>query len=74
MLKSGKDVQKLQAIITLLVSGTPIPEKYRDHALTGNYIGERELHIEPDWLLIYHFEEDRLILVLTNTGSHASLF
>ena len=42
----------------------------RDHALTGNWNGYRELHIEADWLLIYRIEEDELELVLTRTGSH----
>jgi mRNA interferase YafQ len=74
LLKSGKDTQKLRKIITLLVSGAILPEKYKDHALTGNYRGERELHVEPDWLLIYHFEDEQLVLVLTDTGSHPSLF
>ena len=46
----------------------------RDHALTGNYIGHRECHILPDWLLIYKIESDILTLTLTRTGSHSDLF
>lgn len=48
--------------------------KYRDHALKGNWKGYRELHIEGDWLLIYRVEREELLLVLTRTGSHDSLF
>lgn len=47
---------------------------YRDHALTGNYIGFRECHILPDWLLIYKIEANTLTLALTRTGSHSDLF
>jgi mRNA interferase YafQ len=48
--------------------------KFRDHALTGDWKGYRELHISADWLLIYKIEEDTLTLVLTRTGSHDELF
>ena len=44
----------------------------RDHTLKGNYVGRRECHLEPDWLLIYKVEERDLIL--ERTGSHADLF
>ncbi|WP_425597283.1 type II toxin-antitoxin system mRNA interferase toxin, RelE/StbE family [Veillonella atypica] len=33
-----------------------------------------ELHIEPDWLLIYAIKDDILVLSLTRTGSHSDLF
>jgi mRNA interferase YafQ len=49
-----------------------LPERYRDHALAGNYIDHRECHISPDWLLIYQTTETELILV--RTGSHSVLF
>ncbi|EOF05297.1 MAG: type II toxin-antitoxin system YafQ family toxin, partial [Enterococcus faecalis] len=42
--------------------------------LTGNYIGTRECHIEPDWLLIYKIDGDKLILTLARIGSHSELF
>ena len=45
-----------------------------DHELKGKWKQHRELHIEPDWLLIYQKKEDLLILELTRTGSHADLF
>ena len=47
---------------------------YKDHPLTGNYEGFRELHVEPDWLLIYAIKDDILVLSLTRTGSHSDLF
>ena len=48
----GKDTGKLKELIGLLTDGLPIPAGYRDHALTGQWKGYRDAHIEPDWLLI----------------------
>lgn len=36
--------------------------------------GKHECHLEPDWLLIYEYLDDELILFLTRTGSHSDLF
>ena len=44
--------------------------KYKDHALTCNWQGYRELHVEPNWLLIYRIDSEVLILTLVRTGSH----
>ena len=74
--KRGFDVGELQKVISILVSEQPLPEKYRDHALTNSkeYINVRECHIQPDWLLIYKIYKDSLILKLIRTGSHSDLF
>ncbi len=74
--KRGCDPKKLEAVIILLISEQPLPEKYRDHALTNsrNYKDMRECHIEPDWLLVYKIMKDTLILRLIRTGSHSDLF
>lgn len=62
------------SVVKMLAEELPLPPQYRDHALTGNYIGFRECHILPDWLLIYKIEAETLTLVLTRTGSHSDLF
>ena len=74
--KRGCDSKELEAVITLLVNEQPLPEKYRDHALTNsrNYKDMRECHIEPDWLLVYKVLKETLILRLIRTGSHSDLF
>lgn len=64
----------LEDIIYLLAAGHPLPEKNRDHALSGNWSGHRECHIQPDWLLLYIIEEDILVLTLIHTGTHSNLF
>lgn len=71
--KRGYDEEKLWSIVEQLANGIPLPPKNRDHALTGNYIGCRECHIEPDWLLIYEIQKDELILLLIRTGTHSDL-
>lgn len=72
--KRGYDLKKLEQVINMLLSGEKLPQKYVDHALTGNYEGFRECHIEPDWLLIYTINESELILTASRTGTHSDLF
>ena len=75
-LKRGCNSKSLEKVISLLCSEAPLPESYRDHALTNsrNYKGMRECHIQPDWLLVYQIVQDALILRLIRTGTHADLF
>ena len=61
-------------IIRKLANNEELPEKNKDHALTGNWIGHRECHIQPDWLLVYRIENDLLVLTLSRTGTHSDLF
>jgi mRNA interferase YafQ len=74
IIKRGKNPQKLKDVVDILAKGDKLADSYRDHSLVGKWIGHRELHIEPDWLLIYKIEEDILILELVDTGSHSDLF
>lgn len=73
MKKRGADLDKMYAVIDHLLNGD-LPARYRDHALVGDYIGFRECHIEPDWLLVYTIDGDELILTAIATGSHSDLF
>ena len=70
----GLPIGRLQEVVERLAMGEPLPEKNRDHALTGDWIGHRECHIQPDWLLIYRVEDDVLVLTMTRTGTHSELF
>jgi mRNA interferase YafQ len=72
MRKRGKDFDKIKAVIDLLVAEEPLPPKNRDHKLGGNWLGRRDCHIEPDWILIYKLTEDELLL--ERTGTHSDLF
>ena len=72
--KQGRNTDKLLKIIEQLANGEPLEAKYRDNDLTGEYLGCRECHIEPDWLLIYEIFDDVLVLLLNRVGSHSELF
>lgn len=72
--KRGYDLSLLTEVLKKLANGETLPEKNRDHPLTGNYTGCRECHVAPDWLLIYEISHDELILYLTRTGTHSDLF
>ena len=74
IVKRGYNIQLLQDVIEILADGKTLPEKYKDHSLTGDYKDCRECHITPDWLLIYQIDGDELILYLTRTGTHSDLF
>lgn len=74
IIKRGYNPQLLQDVLNILCNEQPLPPKYRDHGLSGNYEGHRECHIAPDWLLIYKVERDILTLTLTRTGTHSDLF
>lgn len=72
--RRGFDVTKFTRIVEILTTGDPLPNQYRDHALSGVWSNHRECHIEPDWLLIYYTIEETLVLTLVRTGSHSDLF
>lgn len=64
----------LNKTIEMLSKGESLPDNYHDHSLSGNWAGHRECHIQPDWLLVYYYEDDVLVLTLSRTGSHSDLF
>jgi len=70
--RQGKDLRKLGVIIDSLRDEAALPAHNRDHALTGNYVGHRECHVAPDWLLVYKI--DGRFLVLVRIGSHSEIF
>lgn len=74
--KRNKNLKKLKMILEILSNGENLPLQYKDHQLINNkrFINCRECHIEPDWLLVYQIIEDKLILLLVETGSHSDLF
>lgn len=71
MKKRSKSFDVFKQVVQQLAHGESLDEKFRDHKLIGNYVGTRECHIEPDWLLIYEDHDDELILI--RTGTHSDL-
>lgn len=76
ILKQGKDIEKLKYVINELANGNELDPKYKNHLLVNNkfYKNCSECHIEPDWLLVYKYVDDNLILLLVSMGSHSELF
>lgn len=74
IIKRGYNIKLIEDIIQKLARGEQLSEKNKDHPLSGDYIGCRECHITPDWLLIYEINKGELILYLTRTGTHGDLF
>ena len=72
MVKRGYDAIVLKAVIRDLIDGKTLSQKFRDHALIGNFNDRRECHIAPDWLLIYRI--DSPYIIFERTGTHADLF
>ena len=74
MKSQGKDMALLEEVIDTLLQEKTLDAKYRDHPLSGKYIGFRECHILSDWLLIYAISRDQLLLTVSRTGTHSDLF
>lgn len=70
----GYNMDLMDVVVTALSNGEKLDEKYRDYSLTGDWIGYRECHVLPDWLLVYKYDNEDLILYLTRTGSHSDIF
>jgi len=70
----GFDLEALNVVVTKLANQEQLEPKYRDHALVGKFIGLRECHIKPNWLLIYSIDDDELELFLFRSGTHSDLF
>jgi mRNA interferase YafQ len=68
-------IAELETVIVLLATDDkPLPEKYNDHQLKGQFAEFRECHIRPDWLLVYKKTKKDLILALVRTGTHSHIF
>lgn len=79
MLSRGKDIAKIKKVIELLATDSILPASYKDHPMTGNFSTFRDIHVEPDWILIYKKrssteEYKNGVLFLEATGTHSDLF
>ena len=70
----GKVLGKLKTVIDLLIAGDDLPGQYLDHPLRGNFVGSRDCHVEPDWILIYTLEANGTQSRFERTGTHSDLF
>ncbi len=72
--KRGLPMEKLKQVINILLEDGTLPAEYKPHKLYGDRVGQFECHIQPDWLLVWQIDNDELLLVLINTGTHSDLF
>jgi mRNA interferase YafQ len=70
--RRGKDLAKLRGVMETLLEPRALDARYHDHKLKGEWIGYRECHVEPDWLLIYKPLPEAILFV--RTGTHQDLF
>ena len=64
----------LTNVIDLIASGKSLEANFKDHALKGEFEGFRECHLQGDLLLVYKIENQNMILILVDIGSHSYLF
>lgn len=76
MQKQNKDLDELLDVVDKLAQKEELDPKYRNHKLKDDkyYKNCSECHIRPEWLLIYQYNDNELLLLLMNTGSHSDLF
>ena len=72
--RRNKNLKALQHIMKQIEAEKSLPAKLKDHTLSGNWSGFRELHIEPDWLLIYKLIPGKKTVVFVRSGTHSDLF
>ena len=72
--RRGLPLDDLYIVVGLLEEGEPLPEKYQNHLLHGDYKGYWECHINPDWLLLYEKDTEIRIISLYRTGTHVDIF
>ena len=74
--KQNKNLDEMFSLIERIANKEKLEHKFKNHKLRDdkNYKNCFECHIEPDWLLIYQYNEDNLILLLVNSGTHSELF
>lgn len=72
--RRGFDIKLLDALIISLFNTGYVPQKNKPHHLIGNFLGQWECHIRPDWLLIWTKDEKNKMIELLGTGTHSDLF
>jgi len=72
--KRNFDEEKLNAVIQILITGSKLPSKYKEHKLKGDYFEQHECHLTPDWLLIFSRKKSIKLITLIRTGTHSDLF
>lgn len=70
--KRSRNMNMLRDIIGLLLADQPLPRELDYRPLKGEWTPSRDLHIEPDWVLIYSVDGE--VVYFERTGTHSDLF
>jgi mRNA interferase YafQ len=73
-MRRNKKLALLRSVMSLIEHEKPLNQKLKDHSLSGDWTGYRELHVEPDWLLIYKIIPSKNTVIFVRTGTHSDLF
>lgn len=75
IIKQRKDLNVLMKVIEMLANQEKLPAKYKNHSLINDntYRNCMECHLKPDWLLVYKYIDNNLVLLLISTGSHSEI-
>lgn len=67
---------ELILVLAQILERKNLPEKFRDHALAGNWKDYRDCHLRPDVLLIYKVicSKTGVEIRLARLGSHSEIF
>ena len=74
LIRRGYDITNLDVVITVLLRQESLEHRHRDHPLKGKWLGYRGCHVADDWVLVYKVDGDRLILMLSRTGTHVDVY
>jgi mRNA interferase YafQ len=74
--KKGQHGRRLDAllrqVVDLLAADEPLPVRYGDHPLAGEWNDHRDCHLRPDLILIYR-KAGADTLQLVRLGSHSEV-
>jgi mRNA interferase YafQ len=70
----GLKIEEIKTVMKKIVNDSPLEVRYKNHLLSGNYVGCFECHIKPDWLLIYMLDNEANTATFLRTGTHSDLF
>ena len=67
--RRNKKMASLHEVMKHIEHEKPLNPRYKDHPLSGDWHGHRELHIKSDWLLIYKLLQKEKVVIFVRTGT-----
>jgi mRNA interferase YafQ len=70
--KRRYDMDAIYDVIAMIIWGEPLPERCREHGLSGNLEGFTECHALSDLLLLFILDDEKV--TFARAGTHSDLF